>query len=212
LTPTEDSVPLGVFGEKAIWAVGAAAAPAVVLETFDDGTPAELRFPVGEGADEVTAMAYHPGLSYFHPATLRRPVDRSPHPKAFTNFVPTEFAVRGRAVLAQPLAGVAGAVPVRYSESLVESGHGLSAARATITLVTWAENSESLDAPPSLRATVELAAPLPGCTPTAATLASCGTLPCCVAGGCGARGSRLNATADMRSFSVIGIADAIILL
>ena len=36
-------------------------------------------------------LAYHPGLSYFAPAIPRRPVDRCPFIKSFTNFVPTNF-------------------------------------------------------------------------------------------------------------------------
>ena len=51
-----------------------------MLAAFDCGAscPAELLFRTGKG--EVLVLAYHPGLSYFHPATPRRPVDRCPHP------------------------------------------------------------------------------------------------------------------------------------
>ena len=56
-----------------------------VLATFGDGSPAELRVAAKSGA--VTIFNYHPGLSYFQPATPRRPVDRNAHMDAFTNFI-----------------------------------------------------------------------------------------------------------------------------
>jgi hypothetical protein len=51
-----------------------------VLAAFDCGAgcPAELLFRTGKG--ELLVLVYHPRLSYFHPTTLQRPVDRCPHP------------------------------------------------------------------------------------------------------------------------------------
>jgi hypothetical protein len=46
-----------------------------VQATFgSDGSAAEVVYTTGKGA--VTLLGYHPGLSYFAPATPRRPVDR----------------------------------------------------------------------------------------------------------------------------------------
>ena len=92
VTPTAHGVQggkLGVFGEKAMVSVGdddrADADAVTVLATFGDGSPAELRVAAKGGA--VTIFNYHPGLSYFQPATPRRPVDRNAHMDAFTNFI-----------------------------------------------------------------------------------------------------------------------------
>ena len=124
--------------------------------------------------------------------------------------MPTEFAVRGREVVAQPLEGVTGAKPLNCSEPLVEAGLIISEARrgAVIILVNWAQNIFAIDAEPTMRVTLALTVPLPaGLNVSEATLASCGML-----GKCGRHGSRLNATNGMTRFSVdISIADAIIL-
>jgi hypothetical protein len=83
-------------------------------------------------------------------------------PGQFTNFVPTNFslAVRVRDVLAAPLAGVAGAVPLKVSNPLVEASLIMSQKGAVITLVNWSENIARWDAKPYLHVTVELTVPL----------------------------------------------------
>ena len=110
---------LRVHGAKSIFKL--AAADHRVLATFgSDGSPALLRREVGSGS--ATYAAFLPGLSYFAPAVPRRPVDRAATDAGFNHFVPTEFAEGARQLLAAPLAGVAGAVPVEASEPLVEAG------------------------------------------------------------------------------------------
>eukprot|EP01048_Picozoa_sp_COSAG05_P008162 COSAG05_NODE_608_length_8372_cov_2.996615_3_plen_444_part_00 len=67
----------GVFGEKPIARLTPADADAPtheVLATFEsDGSPAELRYPT-LGRGKATVFLYHPGFSYFQPATPKRPV------------------------------------------------------------------------------------------------------------------------------------------
>jgi hypothetical protein len=215
-TPTAAGTPgqpLHVLGQKAILELDKNKADHAVLAQFDDGSPAELSFKRGAGS--VLLLAYHPGFSYFSGALPRRPSDRNAHPDAFTNLIPTNFSTRARDVLAAPLKGVHGAVPVRCSEPLVEASLVISAGQgaAVITLINWAQKIDRADARPSLRVTVELTVEL-GFTAKAATLASCGLLGMSQ---CSPEGSRLNATGGtgaggMRSFSVdLAIADAIIL-
>ena len=234
VTPTADGVvggKLGVFGEKEIVRLHdasdknkSAAADMgsddddatvstppgawIVLATFDGGSPAELRIKAPRAGGNVTLFLYHPGLSYFKPATPRRPVDRNAHIDAFTNFIPTEFvtSVRAREALAATVGGVE-ARPVVSSEPLVEASLVLAAKGAVITLVNWSENIRELNATPSTRLTVTLATPLPQFK--TATLASCGVLS---TSECSPGAARLNATAGGASFSVdLAIADAIIL-
>lgn len=188
VSPTLHGVPggkLGVFGEKSTCSIdqNKGFAPvatvyekATVLATFEDGSAAEVR--VSSKAGNITLFNYHPGLSYFHPATPRRPVDRAPHPDAFTNFVPTEFdgGLRARKALAGPVeiggADAAQARPVRSDEPLVEASLVLAEKGAVITLVNWAENFRSIDAERNKAVTVTLGKPLPQFS--SATLASCG--------------------------------------
>ena len=55
----------GVFGEKSVLSIPQAGGVAPVA-TFGDGTPAIAKVERGKGA--VWVAAFHPGLSYFHPA------------------------------------------------------------------------------------------------------------------------------------------------
>jgi hypothetical protein len=179
VTPTAQGVAgdaLSVFGDKAMTDLSNSSSAVTVLATFGDGSPAELR--VASTAGNITIFNYHPGLSYFHPATPRRPVDRSPHPDAFCNFVPTDFgaAIRARKALAEPVDSAGGssaeARPVVSDEPLVEASLVLSAKGALITLVNWSENIKTVDAEPTKTVTVTLGTPLPQFK--TASLASCG--------------------------------------
>eukprot|EP01050_Picozoa_sp_SAG11_P020531 SAG11_NODE_3475_length_2425_cov_1.455718_2_plen_373_part_00 len=210
-----DDEPLGVYGQKWVFSssqLSTSDGAVSVQATFgSDGSPAELVYIIGKG--KVTLLGYHPGFSYFAPAIPRRPVDRCPHPDAFTNFIPTNFtpAVRAREMLAAPLAGVAGARPVVCDNPLVEASLIEAEQGAVITLVNWAENIATADAAPSLRVTVTLGVKLAGLkiAISKATLATCGILQMAE---CSPNASRLNASADFTSFSVdLAIADAIIL-
>ena len=62
---TADGGTCGVFGEKSVLSIpqGDGVAP---VATFGDGTPAVAKVERGKGA--VWVAAFHPGLSYFHPA------------------------------------------------------------------------------------------------------------------------------------------------
>lgn len=108
-----------------------------VLGTFSDGSPAVVRRSVGKGT--ATYSGFLPQLSYFHPAIPKRPVDRASSASAFTHFVPTAFDVAARAFIAAPLEGVAGAVPIRCSEPLVEAGIiEADALGMVVPLINWA--------------------------------------------------------------------------
>lgn len=78
-TDTSPAATLGVFGEKSIakWTPPPAARRGVdynVTGLFEDGSLASFAMTIGKGRLHYTA--YHPGLSYMHPAIPRRPVDR----------------------------------------------------------------------------------------------------------------------------------------
>lgn len=142
---------LGVFGQKALFSSGWSAetqrsADAVsVLGTFDsDGSPAVLQRSHGKG--KTVYAAFLPGLSYFHPALPRRPVDRSTTDESFNHFVPTEFDSRARDALLVGAAINAASVatkPATASEQLVDlrvlvANHTQpSVAGTVISLINW---------------------------------------------------------------------------
>jgi len=104
-----------------------------VRRTFTDGKPAVTRRVVGKG--EVTCCAFLPGLSYYHPAVPRRPVDRGATDDAFVHFLPTDFHPNAAALIAQPLDAVER--PVVCSEPLVESTVIESPHGTLVPLVNW---------------------------------------------------------------------------
>jgi hypothetical protein len=55
---------------------------------FKDGTPAIFKHQPKGGKGEVLYSAYLPGLSYFHTAIPRIPVDRGTHAKASAHLIP----------------------------------------------------------------------------------------------------------------------------
>eukprot|EP00937_MAST-01D_sp_MAST-1D-sp2_P004985 g4985.t1 len=130
---------LCAHGYKAMFALDAAVAAAAgtrVLRRFgSDGSPALVRRALGAGA--VTHAAFLPGLAYFAPATPLRPVDRSSSDVGFDHFVPIDFAWSAGALIAAPLAGVAGARPVSVSTPLVESGVIESPNGTAVPLINW---------------------------------------------------------------------------
>jgi len=133
---------LRTHGAKSIFRLAPPAAgtppPRVLARFLSDGSPALLHRAVGAGA--ATYAAFLPGLAYFAPAIPQRPVDRAATDAGFNHFVPTQFADGARDLLAAPLAGVAGAVPVETSEPLVEAGVVTAAKLGTaIPLVNWAD-------------------------------------------------------------------------
>ena len=78
-TDTSPAATLGVFGEKSIlkWTPPPTAKRGVdynITGLFEDGTPASFAMASGKG--QIHYAAFHPGLSYMHPAIPRRPVDR----------------------------------------------------------------------------------------------------------------------------------------
>jgi len=95
--------------------------------------------PTHDSHSSYRYAGFLPGLAYFSPAIPTRPVDRSASDAGFNHFVPTEFDVHIRALIASPLAGIAGAVPVTISEPLVDSGVVTAAKLGTaIPLINWA--------------------------------------------------------------------------
>ena len=67
----------GVFGEKAMLKLDSGGGDASVRATFGDGSPALLRLARGAAGGAVWIAAFHPGLSYFHPALpADRPTDK----------------------------------------------------------------------------------------------------------------------------------------
>jgi hypothetical protein len=89
--PQLDNTPheaLGVYGQKHLFKQTSPAEGVdnEILGKFgSDGSPAVLRTTHGKGT--VVFAAFLPGLSYFHPALPRRPVDRSTTDESFNHFV-----------------------------------------------------------------------------------------------------------------------------
>lgn len=186
--PTE----MGVYGAKSIFELAPAAAKdARVLRRFgSDNSPALITRVVGTG--EVTYAGFLPGLAYFKPATPLRPVDRSASNEGFDHFVPSSFLWDAGALIAAPLAGVAGAQPVDVSAQLVESGVITADKIGTaIPLINWS-GQDSLKA---VNVTLRFTTPF-----KKATLASGGTVETTVL-----EGGVFRFTLDL------GIGDAIVL-
>ncbi len=104
-----------------------------VLATFAKGSPAVSRREVGRGS--VVACQFQPGLSYFHPAIPRIPVDRGSHADTMSHFLPTEFDENVRTLIESPLENVP--KPVDCSARLVESRLLQSKDGFVIPVVNW---------------------------------------------------------------------------
>jgi hypothetical protein len=115
--------PLVVKGLKSVFSDNVNdTAQVTVLARFastDGGQAARIRH---HGLGKAYYTAFLPGLSYYEPAIPVRPVDRSSMDSGFTHFIPTLMDASARALIAAPLLGVAGAVPVSSTEPLVEVG------------------------------------------------------------------------------------------
>jgi len=121
---------LGVTGAVARLKAGSGA---TVEGTYLDGSPAVVARHAGKG--EVRTCGFLPGLTYFHPAIPRRPVDRGATDDSMTHFVPTQFdpaAARLIGSIAEPLVR-----PVTCSQPLVEASVIESPSGAVIVLANW---------------------------------------------------------------------------
>jgi hypothetical protein len=104
-----------------------------ILGTFANGSAAVTRRAVGQGM--ATYCGFLPGLSYFHPAIPRRPVDRGSSDDSMAHFIPTAFNGAAGGLIA----AAAGDTPrpVVCSEPLVESTIVDSPHGVCIPLVNW---------------------------------------------------------------------------
>lgn len=110
-----------------------ASSEATVEGTYLDGSPAVVARQVGKG--EVRVCGFLPGLTYFHPAIPRRPVDRGTTDDSMAHFVPTQFdPAAGRLIgsIAEHLVR-----PVTCSQPLVEASLIESPAGSIIVLANW---------------------------------------------------------------------------
>ena len=128
---------LTIVGEKAIFK---APADATILAKFDsDGSPAAYSRTVGKGT--AVFLAFYSGLSYFHPAIPKKPVARGSTDECFNHWVPRDFNVAARMLVAAPALGVAGVAPVLSTEPRVDIGVLAAAGKGTVLPVTnWAGN------------------------------------------------------------------------
>ena len=101
--------------------------------TFTDGAPAMTLRKVGSGSTRY--CAFLPGLTYYHPAIPRRPVDRGATDDAMIHFLPTAFDPHVAALIASSAQHLT--LPVTCSEPLVESTVIESNAGTVIPLVNW---------------------------------------------------------------------------
>jgi hypothetical protein len=126
---------LAVVGEKAILALDAA--PAAVLATFADHSPAVYRPESASGLQgSVVVAAFPVGLSYFHPAMPKRPPARGNTDLTYNHWIPTAFDGTARALLGLAVANVVGARPVLSSEPRVDIGVIAAAGVGTAVVVT----------------------------------------------------------------------------
>lgn len=106
---------------------------AVVQYTFSDGSPAVAQNRVGRGV--TTYCGFLPGLSYYHPAVPRRPVDRGATDEAMIHFLPTEFNTPAAELIAAAAANLPR--PVDCSNPLVETTMIKSRQGVVVPLVNW---------------------------------------------------------------------------
>jgi hypothetical protein len=109
------------------------ATDAAVAAKFRDGSPALTTKVVGKGT--AAYVAFMPGLSYFHPAIPKRPMDRGATDEHMTHFIPTEFHT-ATAKLIGDLVGEFDR-PVVCSNNLVESTVIQAKQGTLIPLVNW---------------------------------------------------------------------------
>lgn len=100
---------------------------------FGDGSPAVVNRKVGKGS--ATYCGLLPGLSYYHPAIPRRPVDRGATDDAMVHFLPTAFDHEAAGLIASAAASVTRRV--QCSEPLVETTVIESKQGVAIPLVNW---------------------------------------------------------------------------
>ena len=106
---------------------------AKVTARLADGTPAVTEQINGTG--KVIYCAFLPGLTYYHPATPKRPVDRGTVNESFAHFIPTQFHPAAAALIGSALTGIER--PVTCSEKLVEPCVIQSPKGTAIILVNW---------------------------------------------------------------------------
>src|SRR5262249_33978500 len=118
-----------VFGIRSRFAVK----EAKVLRKFKDGAPALAERTVVKGKAYYCGLL--PGLSYFHPAMPKRPVDRGTTDDSMAHLIPTGFDLQAAALIGLPLEGIDR--PVICSEPLVETTVIQSKSAVAIPLINW---------------------------------------------------------------------------
>ena len=109
------------------------ATDATVEGTFLDGSPAIVARQVGKG--EVRSCGFLPGLTYFHPAIPRRPVDRGTTDDSMAHFIPSQFDPAAGRLIGSIAESVAR--PVVCSQALVEVSLIESPTGAILVLANW---------------------------------------------------------------------------
>ncbi len=123
---------------------------AEVFYKFADGSPAVVNRKVGKGTATYCGML--PGLSYYHPAIPRRPVDRGSTDDAMVHFLPTNYDPEAANLIAFPATQIAR--PVSCSQPLVETTVIESKYGFAIPLVNWTSQPVK-----GLQVTVSIATP-----------------------------------------------------
>ena len=205
-TPVLDQVTLasgtadptfGVYGTRASLALNASAGgSSKVLATFSDSSPAVIEREVGQG--RAILCAFHPSLSYFHPATPPLPTARGATDESFNHMCPRDFDSAAKKVVAMGLSPLLDPPPTLASApghhekmgGLIETGVVTAPGKGTvIPIVDWSGEKMTRDLK------VKLTRPIAFAT---AELAS---------------GGAVQVAADKQSFAVpeLRVADAIIL-
>lgn len=108
--------------------------PDVTIEgRFTDGSPAVAVRKVGKG--ETVYCGFLPGLTYFHPAIPRRPVDRGATDDSMSHFIPSEFDPGAARLIGSAASRIIR--PVACSQPLVEASWIESKEGAVVVLTNW---------------------------------------------------------------------------
>ncbi|MBI3410160.1 MAG: beta-galactosidase trimerization domain-containing protein [Planctomycetes bacterium] len=121
---------LPIFGVRSV----IAAAPGTkVAGAFQDGSPAITYREVGKGSARY--CAFLPGLTFFHPALPKRPVDRGAHAGTYAHFLPTKFGNAAGQLIHEPTRDLV--LTVRSGARLIENTVIQAKDGFVIPLINW---------------------------------------------------------------------------
>lgn len=128
---SEKDTSFPVFGAKSRLTLKTSEAMAAAV--FASGTPAVAVRKIGRG--EVITCGFLPSLSWFHPATPMKPLDRGSTDDAMAHFIPTTFNKTVEGFITLPLQSLVR--PIETGNGAVEATLIESKAGTLLTLQNW---------------------------------------------------------------------------